>query len=58
MDDIRITDVKVLRIDPNGASKGPSLSGWCLIRVDTNQDVWGLGEAYAGPGMHDIIDEF
>ncbi len=30
---------------------------WNLIRVDTNQGVWGLGEAYWGPGLREVIEE-
>jgi len=43
MADARITDIKLMVVGDGG--------GWNLIRVETDQGVWGLGEAYWGPGL-------
>jgi L-alanine-DL-glutamate epimerase-like enolase superfamily enzyme len=40
-------------LDPYLRGKGD----WNLIRIDTNAGVWGLGEAYFGPGLRPLIDE-
>ncbi len=49
----KITDIRLIRLDYNN-----SIGYWNLIRVDSNEGVWGLGEAYWGPGLHDVINEF
>ena len=50
---IKITDIRLMRIDQN-----KSIGYWNLIRVDSDAGVWGLGEAYWGPGLSDVINEF
>ena len=49
----KITDIRLIRLDYNN-----SIGYWNLIRVDSSEGVWGLGEAYWGPGLHDVINEF
>ena len=56
MADPKITDVRLMRIDPYKGS-GPNPGYWNLIRVDTDQGLWGLGEAYWGPGLRSPIEE-
>ena len=53
MDDIRVIDIRLLRISLSAQQTG----GWWLVRVDTDQGVWGLGETYPGPGQRQIVDE-
>jgi len=53
--DARITGVRLLRLDPYG--DGDPAGTWNLIRVDTDQGVWGLGEAYWGTGLRPVIDD-
>jgi L-alanine-DL-glutamate epimerase-like enolase superfamily enzyme len=53
MEHVKITDIRLMRLDHNN-----SIGYWNLIRVDSDEGVWGLGEAYWGPGLHDIIEEF
>ena len=53
MTEIKITDIRLMRLDHNN-----SIGHWNLIRVDSNEGVWGLGEAYWGPGLRDVIREF
>jgi len=48
----RITDIKLMRLDPY-----QSIGTWNFVRVETNEGVWGLGEAYWGPGLRPVIDE-
>ena len=52
MEHVRITDIRLMRLNHNN-----SIGYWNLIRVDTNEGVWGLGEAYWGPGIKDILEE-
>lgn len=49
----KIIDIRLMRLDYNN-----SIGYWNLIRVDSSEGVWGLGEAYWGPGLHDVINEF
>ena len=53
MTDARITGVRLLRLDPYG----DPASTWNLVRVDTDQGVWGLGEAYWGTGLRPVFDD-
>lgn len=55
MTDARITGVRLLRLDPYGS--GDPASTWNLVRVDTDQGVWGLGEAYWGTGLRPVFDD-
>jgi L-alanine-DL-glutamate epimerase-like enolase superfamily enzyme len=52
MAQIKLTDIKLMRL-----KHSDNLGAWNLIRVDTDQGVWGLGEAYWGPGLRIVIDE-
>ena len=52
MKDARITDIRLMALAPYGNDVGL----WNLIRVDSDQGVWGLGEAYWGPGFRPVID--
>ncbi len=52
MEDVRITDIRLMALAPYGNDVGL----WNLIRIDTDQGVWGLGEAYWGPGFRPVID--
>lgn len=52
METAQITDVRVMKLDPY-----KSIGYWNLIRIDTDQGVSGLGEAYWGPGLRPIIDK-
>jgi L-alanine-DL-glutamate epimerase-like enolase superfamily enzyme len=47
--------VRLLRLDPYGS--GDPASTWNLVRVDTDQGVWGLGEAYWGTGLRPVFDD-
>lgn len=51
----RIIGVRLLRLDPYG--DGNPAGTWNLIRVDTDQGIWGLGEAYWGTGLRPVIDD-
>lgn len=51
----RITGVRLLRLDPYGSNDPAGV--WNLIRVDTDQGVWGLGEAYWGTGLRPVLDD-
>ena len=55
MADARITGVRLLRLDPYGS--GDPAGTWNLIRVDTDQGVWGLGEAYWGTGLRPVLND-
>ena len=48
---VRITDIKLMVL------KDPDTPPWNLIRVDTDQGIWGLGEAYWGWGLRPVIDQ-
>lgn len=48
----KITDIRLMRLQ-----HGDLTGAWNLIRVDSNQGVWGLGEAYWGPGLGEVIEE-
>jgi L-alanine-DL-glutamate epimerase-like enolase superfamily enzyme len=48
----RITDIKVMTL------RRPDIPPWNLIRVDTDQGVSGLGEAYWGWGLRPVIDNY
>jgi len=37
--------------------RGDPASTWNLVRVDTDQGVWGLGEAYWGTGLRPVFDD-
>jgi L-alanine-DL-glutamate epimerase-like enolase superfamily enzyme len=45
---VKITDVKVMIV------KGPTWD-WNLVKIETDAGVHGIGEAYWGPGVKDII---
>src|SRR5690242_20192787 len=44
---VKITDVKVMVVRGN--------SDWNMVRIDTDAGVTGIGEAYWGRGVKDII---
>ena len=48
----KITDIKLMML--HDADTPP----WNLIRVDTDQGVWGLGEAYWGYGYREVIEKY
>ena len=50
MADAKITDIKLMVL------RDPDTPPWNLVRVDTDQGVWGLGEAYWGWGLRPIIE--
>lgn len=50
MADAKITDIKLMVL------RDPDTPSWNLVRVDTDQGVWGLGEAYWGWGLRPIIE--
>lgn len=52
MAEAKITDIKLMIVQDQGTPP------WNLIRVETDQGVWGLGEAYWGWGLRGIIDGF
>jgi L-alanine-DL-glutamate epimerase-like enolase superfamily enzyme len=52
MENVRITDIKLMALSPYQNDVGL----WNLIRVECDQGVWGLGEAYWGPGFRPAID--
>lgn len=45
---VKITDVKVMIV------RGPTWD-WNLIKIETDAGVYGIGEAYWGPGVKDMI---
>ena len=45
---VKITDVKVMIV------RGPTWD-WNLVKIETDSGVYGIGEAYWGPGVKDII---
>ena len=45
---VKITDVKVMIV------RGPTWD-WNLVKIETDAGVYGIGEAYWGPGVKDII---
>ena len=45
---VKITDVKVMIV------RGPTWD-WNLIKIETDAGVYGIGEAYWGPGVKDIV---
>jgi len=53
MNDPKITNVRLMLVEPYGQGRGY----WNLIRIDTDAGVWGLGEAYFGPGLRPVIAE-
>ena len=53
MDDLTITNVRLMRVEPYGRGRGY----WNLIRIDTDAGIWGFGEAYFGPGLGPVISE-
>jgi L-alanine-DL-glutamate epimerase-like enolase superfamily enzyme len=52
MEHVKITDIRLMRLDQN-----KTVGYWNLIRVDSSEGVWGLGESYWGPGLRDVIEE-
>lgn len=52
MDHVKLTDIKLMRLQHVNRT-----GAWNLIRVDSDQGVWGLGESYWGPGLREVIEE-
>ena len=54
MENTRITDIKLMQLAPYD---NDNVGVWNLVRVETDQGIWGLGESYWGPGLRPVIEQ-
>jgi galactonate dehydratase len=55
---VRVTDVRTMRLegpDPHGIGGQPRTVSFCLVRIDTDAGLFGVGEAADFPGVVDLV---